>query len=343
MLAIIVAAGSGNAAVPTTERNTLLTFYSSTSGFLWTNSTGWATAVAGTECSWYGITCNADNSHVVGISLAGNFLFGTLSDLTSLTSLEILDLRENHLSSLGAFAVPASLRYADFFANQLVAQTPPPLAGLVNLEHLDISSTVIGNGSAMPTSYFNGLSSLKYFNASNNILSGSIPPLTALSALEYFDVSDNSFSGTIPVLTGLTHLHEFDVSQNLLGGTMPSLSDLTELRRLDISNNGITGSMPLLDGMASLQHLVVSTNGLSGSVPSLANLHQLKEIRIDSNLFTGAMPNPPAPNQLIAGGSALCPNMFSPIANSIWNTATGVAPWYTGCDTDTIFKGGFEF
>ncbi|MEO7200454.1 MAG: hypothetical protein ABIY56_09605, partial [Dokdonella sp.] len=83
MMAIPQAA---DAAIPTAERSALLALYTSTNGNGWQQRTGWMGS-AGSECNWYGITCDATESHVTGIDLSRNALSGTLSPINGLTQL----------------------------------------------------------------------------------------------------------------------------------------------------------------------------------------------------------------------------------------------------------------
>lgn len=70
------------AVIPAAERTVLTNLYASTDGPTWANSTGWNGPI-GTECSWYGISCDAQQSHVIGIDFLGNTLIGTLPPLSA--------------------------------------------------------------------------------------------------------------------------------------------------------------------------------------------------------------------------------------------------------------------
>ena len=54
---------SASAAIPTSEREALVALYQSTNGNAWTDKTNWLGA-AGTECTWYGVTCDEAQAHV---------------------------------------------------------------------------------------------------------------------------------------------------------------------------------------------------------------------------------------------------------------------------------------
>ncbi len=61
--------------VPASEREALTALYNSTGGASWTNNSSWLLA-AGTECSWFGVTCSG--GHVEQLVLPSNQLDGVL-------------------------------------------------------------------------------------------------------------------------------------------------------------------------------------------------------------------------------------------------------------------------
>src|SRR5262249_6318782 len=80
---------AASAAIPTSERTTLLALYQSTNGDQWTHNDNWNGA-PGTECTWYGISCIGD--HVVSVNLYNNNATGTLPPLGALAQLMALQL-----------------------------------------------------------------------------------------------------------------------------------------------------------------------------------------------------------------------------------------------------------
>src|SRR5579864_7731652 len=88
---LVVSSNDVHGAIPNSERATLVALYSQTSGDGWANASGWI-AEPGTECTWFGITCDSSNSTVTGISLPANFLYGTLPSLAALPNLQVFDV-----------------------------------------------------------------------------------------------------------------------------------------------------------------------------------------------------------------------------------------------------------
>jgi hypothetical protein len=251
------------------EWTALSALYDATGGSTWTTNTGWDFSLGvpnGTECGWYGITCDK-TPRVIAITLPNNNLTGTMSDLSAFSALDTLNLLGNNLSG----PLPASIQ---------------------------------------------DLSSLTTIVVSGNQFSGSLDALNGLADLQQFEGDDNAFTGTLPQFSSMPNLMGFSAQGNQLTGSIPSLALSSKLVFLDVSGNYIGGSVPSLNALVNLHYLYISGNRL-----------------------TGVMPNPPTPNQLHV--AFLCPNFFAPIDNSQWDFLLRTNPWYSGCDTNTIFAAGF--
>ena len=199
VVAAIVSAFScaANAVIPTTERDALIALYTNTNGASWTTHTGWNGA-AGTECTWFGITCNATLSHVTEISLASNQLTGTIPSLTGLTNLAGFSAYNNQLTG-----------------------TIPSLTSLTNLFNFDVGSNQLTG--TIPS--LTGLTNLGYFDVGSNQLTGTVPSLTGLTNLIGFSTDNNQLTGTIPDLTGLAVLGYLKVGANHLSGVLPAATN----------------------------------------------------------------------------------------------------------------------
>lgn len=92
-----------SAAIPGTERDALLDLYDSAGGAHWLERGGWRNegdtdfGAPGTECSWFGIHCDAAESHVVGIAGLQGMSGRLPSSLSALRELRQLDVRDNDL------------------------------------------------------------------------------------------------------------------------------------------------------------------------------------------------------------------------------------------------------
>lgn len=305
--------------VPTAEHDVLVALFTGTNGAGWTHREHWNTAdpicpgVAANN--WYGVTCDAGNTHVVQLVLQNNNLVGALPDLSALASLQTFDL-----ANPGSSLTP----------NQLSGPLPR-LSGLTRLQ----TFSAFGNQLGGPIPPLSALTNLQTFAVDANQLSGPLPSLSGLAALRDFEVQNNQLTGSIPPLTGLTSLKWFDVSANQLTGPLPALAGLTQLVEFRAASNRLSGGMPTLSGLTNLGVLDVAHNALSGALASdlFVSVGALTNISLQSNGFSGAIPT--APSSLFNGGSAVCPNAFDHALDSAWDAATGTVPWFASCTAQT--------
>jgi hypothetical protein len=246
------------------ERRALIDFYNATGGdSTWNHHDGWMGS-AGSECTWYGITCNSE--HVIAIELDGNNLQGPLSDLSALTGLKRFAVRHNRLrGSLASLSKLPSLRILSVADNEFTGALPA----------------------------LSDLHSLEYFHAGYNHWTGSIPSLIGLANLETFSVMDSELSGSIPPLDGLTNLDTLELHGNRLSGAIPSLAGLSALETLNLSNNQLTGPIPSLHGLSKLRSVQIENNQLDGTMPDAPVPNEL--VRGDSHLC----PNRLAPTSAV--------------------------------------------
>lgn len=333
---LFLASSAASAAIPVAERNVLLNLYIYTNGNSWADNTGWQSA-AGTECTWYGITCDSKGETITAIDLSGNGLRGTLPPISQLTNLESFNVGNGaHFVDFLVGTIPSlsGLTHLKFFVasgGQEFTGSIPTLAGLTSLVHFDVSNSQLSG--AIPG--LAGSPNLAYFSAYNNQLTGSIPDMSGLSNLVYFRVNQNQLTGSIPNLTQLTSLTQFNVGQNRLTGDIPALAGLAKLQYFVVADNQLTGSIPELSGLTNLQDFFVDLNRLTGSIPDLSGLASLVVFSVGANQLTGMVPAPPPVlGDFYAG---LCPNQLTPAnvppsaADVSWNVATGTSPWSQNC------------
>src|SRR5512144_541316 len=94
---------SALAAIPASERAVLVTIYDTSNGANWERKAGWKDA-PGTECGWYGVTCDNAQTTVTGLDLSWNNVAGPIpTSISNLANLEVLDFTANPLT--GSFPV----------------------------------------------------------------------------------------------------------------------------------------------------------------------------------------------------------------------------------------------
>ncbi|XP_075515233.1 putative inactive leucine-rich repeat receptor-like protein kinase At3g03770 [Primulina tabacum] len=127
--------------------------------------------------------------------LSHNLLSGKLPDLTGLSNLQLLDLRENNFDSQLPF-VPAGLANVFLSNNSFSGLIHEQFGTLNELQRLDLSKNFL---SGTPPAALFSLPNISYLNLSSNNLGGSLQEdLKCGEALSLVDLSDNRFIGLLP-------------------------------------------------------------------------------------------------------------------------------------------------
>src|ERR1044071_1110571 len=186
------------AAVPAAQRDALVALYQSTNGPNWVGKLNWLGA-PGTECTWYGVSCDDGEQNIAGIELTFNDLTGTLpAAIGSLKGLRTLNLSDNHLS--GAI--------------------PPEIGQLSELQSLYLGGNELTGH--LPDAIGN-LKKVEYVAINENKLDGSLPStIGGMSALINIDLGGNAFTGSIPSSVGnLANATRMPLAGNQLTGPGP--------------------------------------------------------------------------------------------------------------------------
>lgn len=285
---------SASAAIPSSEREVLLTIYSTMGGPSWTRNGGWNDP-PGTECSWYGVTCDSGQTTVTGLNLGWNNVAGPIPPtIRNLPNLEVLDLTSvrfsggfpNEVTQLSKLKV---LRLGAFYGAPLGGTIDPDIANLVNLEQLDLSGNQL-TGTIPPA--VAGLPKLKSFIAFVNKLSGSIPhALFTHPKLEYLDISYNDLSGELPASISLPETWGLYLNHNDFSGPFPAALSLPKITRLEVSENRFSGAIPAAIGqLATLERLTVYDNQFTSVPAEIGNLSNLTYLDLGRNPWNGGIP-----------------------------------------------------
>ncbi|KAJ4950992.1 hypothetical protein NE237_027824 [Protea cynaroides] len=229
-----------------------------------TNITGNLTSASASTCSVL----------LSEIDLSGNYLSGSISEISSLSScsgLTSLNLTRNSLSF--------SIRPKDYGGLRLTFQV------------LDLSYNMLSGENIVPWLLGGGCNDLKYFSIGGNKISGDIP-VSNCRSLEYFDLSSNNFSGEVPTFGDCLALKHLILSGNKFSGDVGvPLSGCQQLRFLNMSDNQFAGNIPAFPS-GSLQFLLLSTNSFQGEIPlHLADAcSTLVELDLSSNHMCGTVP-----------------------------------------------------
>ncbi|MCO5564644.1 hypothetical protein L7F22_018310 [Adiantum nelumboides] len=279
----------------------------------------WTASNGANACSWWGVTCSADNSSITSLYLSGLSLSGTLSpaianlsslstlnlshnnfsgpipaELGSLTSLTILYLAHNHFSGSipSALFLSSSLMFLLLDSNNLSGEVPSTIANLGSLRYLSLQFNAL-TGPIL--SSIANLPKLAAIYVGNNEFNGSIPSqLGNLNRLVYLDLGGNLFTGSIPSSIGsLTLLRELRLQENRLEWPLPpELGNLHNVIFMNLSHNLFNGTIPSeIGSISAVQVLDLCMNHLEGSIPlSLGNLSMLKSLNLSFNNLSGEIP-----------------------------------------------------
>jgi hypothetical protein len=174
LLSVLLAPGSAYGRIPLQERDALAALYNKTGGRNWVHQKNWNQA-PGTESTWHGITCDANNTTVLKIELPNNRLQGVLpADLQIFANLTILDLSNNRLSGEIHRLIESfkNLKKLDLSNNDFSGPIPAWLGNLKNLEELVLNNNRLEG--AIPKE-LGHLVNLKVLRLAGNRLTGDIP------------------------------------------------------------------------------------------------------------------------------------------------------------------------
>ncbi|KAM4092231.1 hypothetical protein ACB094_06G022900 [Castanea mollissima] len=266
-----------------------------------TAPSGWS---ATTDCcKWKSVNCDGSN-RVISINLASQSLTGTLpSDLGTITQLTTLSLQGNSL---------------------------PSLANLTSLQKLYLDNN---NFTSIPSSFFQGLTSLQILTLSQNLdlAPWTIPTeLTQATSLVIFYASNANIIGYLPDIFGtlpkslggsgiqnlwLNNQQNGLSKQNGLSGTIDVLSSMTQLSQVWLMRNQFIGPIPDLSNCTSLFDLQLRDNQFTGLIPaSLMSIPSLRNVSLDYNDLQGPYPQFPSSvtTHTLDGINSFCENTSGP-------------------------------
>ncbi|KAJ8551272.1 hypothetical protein K7X08_000642 [Anisodus acutangulus] len=277
--------------LPTNQINAMRRVYDMLQNDIWngTNKTS-------TPCSWKGISCNSNDSSITKVSFP---LFSICSSeflpvICQISTLEFLDVSQNHLSSIPNEFITScggisGLKLLNFSRNKLEGFLPT-FTGFGKLESLDFSHNTLSGKVELQLS---GLNSLKSLNLSYNQFIGSVPTsLGKFNLLEELQLSANYFEGQFSTqIVNFGNLTLVDLSLNSLSGVIPDrLEELSKLQVLVISANNLSGAVPQsLGNIKTLTHFAANQNGFVGNIP-IGFTKYLRYLDLSFNSLNGTIP-----------------------------------------------------
>src|SRR5579864_8627883 len=170
-LALFGIHAEASARISQAEWQTLVNIYNSTSGASWVNNTNWnggGTGPSGSECTWFGVTCNPAGTAVTALIMYNNNMTGPLPDLSGLSNLTQIQISGNNLTG--------------------------SLIGLSALTHLT-SLTAGYNPFSGPVPDLSVLTSLHDVDLQQAGFTGPLPPLPA--SVQSVALNSNALTGNL--------------------------------------------------------------------------------------------------------------------------------------------------
>lgn len=250
------------------ERQVLETLFEATGGNDWKKKDGWMDSNVDI-CDWYGVRCKQNNT-VESLLLGSNNLKGTpTQDIFQLPNLRFLWLYSN----------PINFNFQGIERARSLVSLLLDSTGLQSLEGIGYAPALIdvdvrfnNLGGTLPSEIRN-LHELQTFYASNNRLTGSIPPFSTNRNLVELRLGNNMFMGSMPAFATHRDMTSLDVSDNQLTGVIPSTllesADPTNAIMIDLSSNQLTGTVPGELARFNDLTLYLRNNRLQGINPKL--------------------------------------------------------------------------
>ncbi|RVW37573.1 Receptor like protein 42 [Vitis vinifera] len=257
-------------------------------------------------CSWDGVECDRETSHVIGLHLASSCLYGSInssSTLFSLVHLQRLDLSDNDFNySEIPFGVGqlSRLRSLDLSFSRFSGQIPSELLALSKLVFLDLSANpMLQLEKPGLRNLVQNLTHLKKLHLSQVNISSTIPhELASLSSLTSLFLRECGLHGEFPMkIFQLPSLQYLTVRYNPdLISYLPEFQETSPLKMLYLGGTSFSGELPTSIGrLGSLTELDISScnftgNQLSGQIPSsLFELVNLQGLYLLSNYLNGTV------------------------------------------------------
>uniref|UniRef100_A0A0E0CKB8 non-specific serine/threonine protein kinase n=1 Tax=Oryza meridionalis TaxID=40149 RepID=A0A0E0CKB8_9ORYZ len=246
---------------------------------------------------------------------------------TSTQGFALFNLSHNKFTSIGSHPLlPVYIEFFDLSFNNIEGVIPIPKEGSVTLDYSN------NRFSSLPLNFSTYLTKTVFFKASNNSISGNIPPsiCDGIKSLQLIDLSNNNLIGLIPscLMEDADALQVLSLKDNHLTGELPgNIKEGCALSALVFSGNSIQGELPRsLVACRNLEILDIGNNKISDSFPCwMSKLLQLQVLVLKANRFIGQILDPS-----YSGDTNNCQFTKLRIADIASNNFSGMLPeeWF---------------
>uniref|UniRef100_A0A6N2M5J6 non-specific serine/threonine protein kinase n=1 Tax=Salix viminalis TaxID=40686 RepID=A0A6N2M5J6_SALVM len=248
-------------------------------------------------CKWLHVECL--NDRVTRIQIGNQNLQGTLPpELKNLTQLIKFEVMDNQLTgALPSLSGLSSLQVLFLHNNSLSSIPPDFFAGMTSLTSVYLDYNPFESWE-IPES-LKDASALREFSANGANVIGKIPEFfnsSVFPGMESLHLAFNYLEGGLPLSFSGSTIQSLwlngQKSNSRLNGTISILQNMTSLNEIWLQGNHFTGPLPDFSGMVSLKVLNLRDNSLTGVVPpSLLSVSTLSVVNFTNNKLQGPMPS----------------------------------------------------
>ncbi|WVZ14717.1 hypothetical protein V8G54_012283 [Vigna mungo] len=180
------------------------------------------------------------------LDLSGNYITGTLSDISVFSSLKSFFLFGNLLSGRipEGMKLPSTLEDLSVRSNSLQGRIPKSFGNACSLLSLDISNTGLSDELPIIISHLSGCArySLQELYQNMNQINGRIPDFSTFTSLKILYLDNNKLNGEIPMdIQFAPKLEKLYINSNSLKGVLTDyhFANMSKLEYLDLSDNSL--------------------------------------------------------------------------------------------------------